>query len=608
MNIRIAIVIPILNESASLPDLLLGIDAQLLQPREIVFVDAGSTDGSQLLIREWARNTAFAERTVSVLELPGGLPGSGRNAGVSAAKSEWIAFIDGGIIPEPDWLERLVACVRERGTKATFGLCDFESDDPFGRAICALTYGYKSRHPVLPASLFHRDTLDAIGPFRDDLRAAEDILWMRRFVDLFGALPVCPDARVHYRHFPDNVASAFRKWRENESNAVRAGVRGSQHAAYLLGLPVLLALPFFAPVAGLFLILVYLFLRGVVDPIRRSAVKFWWQARPSAFFIAIGTAALIDISKCLGIAQGLLERATRKNNKRERAPGPSLSNVDAAVVAGFGDEWTRMPQNSLSAGERNSIFDEYFDVFPWQSLPPGSTGADIGCGSGRWARLASEKCGALHVVDASVDALAVARANLSTQTNVTFHHASVGKLPFDDASLDFAYSLGVLHHVPDHLAAIKEIARTLKPGAPFLVYLYYAFDNRPRWFRAIWEASNVVRLFVSRMPHFLRFFICQCLAAAIYWPLARIGAFLDRKNCLPAAWPLAYYRDKSFYTMRTDALDRFGTRLEKRFTRKQIETLLGQSGFKEIRFSDSPPFWCAVATRNRHSYTEVNGR
>jgi hypothetical protein len=50
--------------------------------------------------------------------------------------------------------------------------------------------------------------------------------------------------------------------------------------------------------------------------------------------------------------------------------------------------------------------------------------------------------------------------------------------------------------------------------------------------------------------------------------------------------------------MRTDAYDRFCTRLEKRFTRAQINAMLTQAGFEQIRFSDTPPFWCAVGIKS----------
>jgi len=46
--------------------------------------------------------------------------------------------------------------------------------------------------------------------------------------------------------------------------------------------------------------------------------------------------------------------------------------------------------------------------------------------------------------------------------------------------------------------------------------------------------------------------------------------------------------------MRTDALDRFGTRLEQRFTRAEITRMMRDAGLENIRFSDGFPYWCAV--------------
>jgi len=83
---------------------------------------------------------------------------------------------------------------------------------------------------------------------------------------------------------------------------------------------------------------------------------------------------------------------------------------------------------------------------------------------------------------------------------VQFHQVSVAASGLLPNSQDFGYSLGVLHHVPDTAAAIHSCAALLKPGAPLLLYLYYAFDNRPRWFRWIWQLSNAVRLLIRRLP------------------------------------------------------------------------------------------------------------
>lgn len=272
-------------------------------------------------------------------------------------------------------------------------------------------------------------------------------------------------------------------------------------------------------------------------------------------------------------------------------------NIDANVVKDFGTEWTRFDQSHLSVADRGEMFDAYFHIFPWDSLPSHSTGADIGCGSGRWASLVAARVGHLHLVDPSSDALAVAKQNLKIFKNVSFSQTSVDALPFEEGSLDFAYSLGVLHHVPDTLGAIYSVASVLKPGAPFLIYLYYAFDQRPWWFRAIWQVSNIFRKFICRMPACLKNFFCEGIALLIYFPLARTALLLERLRLLPASWPLAYYRHREYYVMRTDALDRFGTRLEQRFSREEIKRMLQSAGFKNIRFSDTQPFWCAVGIK-----------
>ncbi|CAG0997702.1 Demethylmenaquinone methyltransferase [Methanosarcinales archaeon] len=271
-----------------------------------------------------------------------------------------------------------------------------------------------------------------------------------------------------------------------------------------------------------------------------------------------------------------------------------MKNIDPKTVEGFGLEWSSFNQVGLIEAEKKKIFDDYFGIFPWDRLPTASVGADIGCGSGRWASVVAPKVGFLHLVDASDKALEVARNNLSDMNNCDFIHASVAELPFDDKSLDFAYSLGVLHHVPDTAAAITSISKKMKSGAPLLLYLYFAFDNRPWWYKALWKLSDVFRRLISAMPFGARRVVCQIIAGVVYWPLARCARMLDAIRTLPSSWPLAYYRDKTFYVMRTDALDRFGTRLEQRFTRDQIERMFRQAGMKDIRFSDRPPYWCAV--------------
>ncbi len=274
-----------------------------------------------------------------------------------------------------------------------------------------------------------------------------------------------------------------------------------------------------------------------------------------------------------------------------------VGNLDAATVEGFGEEWQRFDQHDLSEAEAALLFAKYFHVFPWGRLDPHAVGFDLGCGSGRWAKHVADRGYTVHLVDASSAALAVARRNLADRPNCHFHLSIVDRLPFEDATMDFGYSLGVLHHVPDTAAGIKDCVRKLKPGAPFLVYLYYRFDNRPVWFRALWHGSDLLRRCVSRLPHAWRQRVCDSIALTVYWPLARTSRGLERLGANVSAFPLSTYRHLSFYTMRTDALDRFGTRLERRFTAPEIVGMLDAAGCGDIRVSDREPYWCVVGVK-----------
>lgn len=273
------------------------------------------------------------------------------------------------------------------------------------------------------------------------------------------------------------------------------------------------------------------------------------------------------------------------------------SNIDHQVVADFGDEWTRHDQGGVPEDELKRGFEEYFSVFPWEKLPPEAEGFDLGCGSGRWAYYAAARVGRLHCIDPAAAALQVAQTNLASRRNCLFHRAGVDAIPLPDGSQDFGYSLGVLHHVPDTPAGIASCVRKLRPGAPFLVYLYYAFDHRPAWFRGIWRASDLARRIISKMPPGPKAAVSGLIASTVYWPLSRTAGLLEKLGRNVDAFPLSAYRGKSFAALLTDARDRFGTRLEQRFTREQIRSMMEVAGLERVTFREGSPYWCAVGYR-----------
>src|SRR5438034_878507 len=86
-GIHLSLVIPVLDEAATLPELLAGIASQTRRPDEVVFVDGGSRDNSAAILRA----ASETDLTLRLMEAGEATPGRGRNIGIAAASHEWTA-------------------------------------------------------------------------------------------------------------------------------------------------------------------------------------------------------------------------------------------------------------------------------------------------------------------------------------------------------------------------------------------------------------------------------------------------------------------------------------------------------------------------------------
>ncbi|MDA8607114.1 class I SAM-dependent methyltransferase [Gammaproteobacteria bacterium] len=273
----------------------------------------------------------------------------------------------------------------------------------------------------------------------------------------------------------------------------------------------------------------------------------------------------------------------------------SKNNIDNEVVEDFGKEWNSFTQTDLSKDDLDQGIQSYFRIFPYDKINSESIGADFGCGSGRWVPALAPHAKKIYCIDPS-DAIHVAEKNLNKNfKNLLFEKADISKNSIPDQSLDFGYCLGVLHHIPDTQLALNDCIKKLKTGSPFLLYIYYKFDNQPFWYFYIWKLTDLIRKIICRLPYKIKLFITFFIALLVYFPVARFGKILDFFGLNVKSWPLSDYRNKTFYTMRTDSLDRFGTKLEHRYTKQEIENMMEISGLENIEFDENnAPYWCAV--------------
>ncbi len=273
------------------------------------------------------------------------------------------------------------------------------------------------------------------------------------------------------------------------------------------------------------------------------------------------------------------------------------NNIDLKTVQSFGEEW--MAFNQFSDDEIERIGHTYFDIVRPEMIGKEKIAVDFGCGTGRWSKYFHRKIGAIAAIDPS-DAIFAASQLLKDIPNVQLYKASIDNLPFADDYFDFGFSLGVLHHIPDTQKAMDACIKKIKPGGHFLAYLYYDLDNRGFVYKSLFAFSNLIRRVVSRMPGGLKKVVCKFLAIVFYMPfilLIRFFRFLGIPKKVRSRMPLYSYEKASFYVISNDALDRFGTSLEQRFTKKEIAMMMQNSGLQNIIFSDHAPFWHAIGQK-----------
>ena len=271
-------------------------------------------------------------------------------------------------------------------------------------------------------------------------------------------------------------------------------------------------------------------------------------------------------------------------------------NLDAEIVGSFGSEWKKFGWFSDSAIETAAA--EYFDVIPKEMLANVLHAIDVGCGSGRWSRFLSSRVGFVESIDPSEAVLSASELNRD-RSNVRVTRASIDAIPFADGSFDLAICLGVIHHLPDPTLALRRVVQKVRSGGHVLIYVYYKLEQRGPLYRGLFLLADILRRVVSALPSPLKGWVCDLMAFSVYLPLvalARLASLVFGRRTTEQM-PLAYYRNKTLREIRTDALDRFGTSVERRFTREEFMAMMNDAGLEDVVVSPNAPFWHGVGRR-----------
>lgn len=307
---RVSIVIPVKNEAASVQQLIDSIADQSGLPAEVIFVDGGSKDGTKEII---SRNIGKLPFTVKLVELARAYPGEGRNAGISEAASDLIAFTDGGITLDSDWLRELVRPMElDETIDVVYGAYE-PIVDSFLKECSLMAYvparekinNRDFRTDFIASSLFKKKICFEAGLF-PPYRAAEDRIFMES-VKNTGATITYTDKAVARWQIPGSIAGIFKRFREFSIHDIMAGrARDWHHSVsrtYAVMLLLLLLGVFASRVflAAMFALAAFRVFRILYN--RRKDFKPKYALDPRYLFTIIAIILVTDIAMFYGWAE-----------------------------------------------------------------------------------------------------------------------------------------------------------------------------------------------------------------------------------------------------------------------------------------------------------------
>ena len=233
--IRVSVVVPVYGCEAFLPDCIASLRAQTLRDLELIFVCDASPDGSLELLRQAEREDARI-RVIAFEENRG--VSAARNAGIEAARVEFIGFCDGDDWVEPQMFERLYALAQEKQADAVFcrvfkdredekGVVTRRENVPLGFETGTRFDRAAIRETLIPAMLSRETDSDELPlsgytprnlfraslakgrRFREDIRYAEDLLYIVECMLHADAAAALDEALYHYRFHAGSVTKRY---------------------------------------------------------------------------------------------------------------------------------------------------------------------------------------------------------------------------------------------------------------------------------------------------------------------------------------------------------------------------------------------------------------
>jgi SAM-dependent methyltransferase len=231
----------------------------------------------------------------------------------------------------------------------------------------------------------------------------------------------------------------------------------------------------------------------------------------------------------------------------------------------FGYEWGRYSELLPEHEEQFRRWTPHVTPEEWRD----SVVLDVGCGMGRnsyWPlKYGARACVA---IDVDQNSLSSARATLARFPNAEVRNMSVYDIKFIN-HFDIVYSIGVIHHLSDPEAALRNMVGAAKPGGRVLIWVYGLENNR--WIVTIFNPLR--KALFSRLPvglvHHLSLYPAMLLWLGLRLGIGRIEYF----NLL---------RGMTFSHLRSIVFDQMLPRIANYWPRAAVKRLMQDAGLTNV--------------------------
>ena len=302
----LAVIISYFNEEDSILTTIDLINCQTVKPKEVIFVNSNSDDNSSLILNNWIKNNnKNCSANYKNINVGTTNPSSSINAGISNSKTEWLAFMDCGLLFPLDWIEKQWEIISNNNYEIVSGVCLLKGEGLIDIAAVSQTYGFNRKRPCVPSTIVKKSIFDKTGLFMENRRAGYDADWPLQLKKMGIHREINWSMIITYNgvNFGSSIINIFQKSINYAIPTV--GLRSyTIPYYYIIALFVFTASIIVSINLSLVLLFLYVIFRGYIIPIKKSSGIQVYKYYPIILLLSPIMGFVIDLGKIIGISIG----------------------------------------------------------------------------------------------------------------------------------------------------------------------------------------------------------------------------------------------------------------------------------------------------------------